>query len=876
MGEGQQNAMSGGAMMRIAAFIVDKRMLFFLIYTIAVIFSFFSSRWVSVENDITMYLDESTETRRGIDLMDEEFVTYGTADVMIANITFDDAKALQKEIENMEGVSTLEFTSRGDEQEDFVEHYNNGSALFSITFDYAEDDDRALAALDDVKAKLANYDIYVSTELGDQDAEILAAEMQKIKVIVAFVVVGVLLFTCKSFGEIPVLLITFVTAMLLDGGTNFLFGTISFISNSVSSILQLALSVDYAIILCNHYKEDRQTYDVRDAAVVALSKSIPEISSSSLTTISGLFALVFMHFGIGRDLGTILIKSIFLSLLSVFTLMPGLLVMFSNLMEKTEHKSFVPKIDAVGEYAYKTFHFIPIGFFIVFLVAGVLSQRCPYVYGDTLLTTPVLNENQIAQNMIKENFKDDNMVAVLLPGHDYDAESSFIKALESGNEVDHCLGLANTEVEDDYTLTDSLTPREFSEVADIDYEVCVLIYEAYAADQEEYGRVVTGVKNYRIPLMDMLSFAADKVREGYVELDESTADDLFDADDQIQDARDQLEGKHYDRILVYLNLPEESAETYDYLDKMHELGVTYYGKDHPIIVVGNSTSDMELKEEFSTDNIIVSIVSILFVLVVLLFTFKSVGLPLLQILVIEGAIFLNFAIPAVFGWNIYFMSYLIVSSIQMGANIDYAIVISNRYIEVRKEKGRKQSIIEALDFAFSTIISSGTMMVLAGFSIGMMSSDPAIVGLGQALGRGTLISIVLVLFVLPQILLFGDKFIAATTFEMYRPVQLREERGDMLINGTIRGTVNGTIAAKVSGLIRGDASVALVSGSMDNVSPELAEQIENLFSENNMGGSFASENNDGNFVAENADGKPPTEKRDMDMEKKKRKGGNEE
>ena len=831
-----QMAVGDSAMMRIAAFIVDKRMLFFLIYIIAVIFSFFSSRWVSVENDITMYLDEGTETRRGIDLMDEEFVTFGTADVMIANITFDDAKALQKKVEAMDGVSTVEFTSRSDEQEDFVEHYNNGSALFSITFDYEEDDDRALEALENVKTKLADYDIYVSTELGDQDAEILEQEMKKIKVIVAFVVVGVLLFTSRSFGEVPVLLITFVSAMLLDGGTNFLFGKISFISNSVSSILQLALSVDYAIILVNHYKEERQRYDVRDASVVALSKSIPEISSSSLTTISGLFALMFMQFGIGKDLGTILIKAIFLSLLSVFTLMPGLLVMFSDLMEKTEHRDFVPKIDAVGENAYRTFRFVPIGFFVVFLIAGVVSQRCPYVYGDTLLKTPVLNENQIAKNMIRDNFKDDNVVAVLLPGHDYEAESSYIKALESGDEVDHCLGLANTEVEDDYTLTDSLTPREFSELAGIDYEVCVLIYEAYAADQEEYGRVVTGVKNYRIPLMDMLAFAADKVREGYVELDESTADDLFDADDKIHDARDQLEGEHYDRILVYLNLPEESEETYAYLDKMHEYGVTYYGKDDPVIV-----GDLELKQQFSTDNIIVSVVSILFVLVVLLFTFKSVGLPLLQILVIEGAIFLNFAIPVVFGWNIYFMSYLIVSSIQMGANIDYAIVISNRYIEMRKEKGRKDSIIEALDFGFSTIISSGTMMVLAGFSIGMMSSDPAIVGLGQALGRGTLISIGLVLFVLPQILLFGDKFIAMTTFEMYRPVQMREERGDMLVNGVIRGTVNGTVAARVSGIIRGDASVALVSGSMDHVSEELAAQMEKIFSENGMDGSLTAE-----------------------------------
>ena len=816
-------------MLRIAAFIVDKRMLFFLIYAIAVAFSFFSSGWVDVENDITTYLSDDTETRRGIDLMDEEFITYGSARMMVANITYDDAKALCDKLEEMEGISSVTFAdNKEDSQEDFEEHYNNGSALFDVTFSYSEDDARSEETLNEVTDALSDYDLYVSTEIGDQDAKILADEMKKIKVIVAFIVVFVLLLTCQSFGEIPVLLITFITAMILDGGTNFLFGKISYISNSVSSILQLALSVDYAIILCNHYKEERLSSDVRDAAIIALSKSIPEISSSSLTTISGLFSLVFMQFGIGKDLGTILIKAIMLSLLSVFTLMPGLLVVFSGIMEKTEHVNFIPKIDIVGENAYRTYRVVPVVFLGIFAVAAVLAQRCPYVYGYSLLKTHVLNDNQKAEQMIKDNFGDDAMVAVLMPGHDYEAESDFIKELEAGDEVDHCLGLANTEAEDGYNLTDGLTPREFSEVVDIDYEICVLIYEAYAADQEEYGRIVTGVKNYKIPLMDMLPFAAEKVRDGYVELDSSTTEDLFDADDKISDARDQLEGDNYDRLLVYMNLPEESDETYEFLDHMHSLGVKYYGKDNPILVVGNSTSDMELKDAFATDNIIVSVVSVLFVLVVLLFTFQSIGLPLLQIIVIEGAIFLNFSIPALFHNYIYFMSYLIVSSIQMGANIDYAIVVSNRYINVRKEKGRKESIIEALDFAFPTIVSSGLMMVLAGFTIGYMTSGEAIAGLGMSLGRGSTISILLVLFALPQILLLGDKLISATTFEVYRPVHSKEESGDILVNGAIRGNVNGVVAGRLNGIIRGDASIMLLSGSADKVSEDVVKQIEKV------------------------------------------------
>ncbi|MBQ9631560.1 MAG: MMPL family transporter, partial [Lachnospiraceae bacterium] len=263
------------------------------------------------------------------------------------NIPFDEAKRLERKLKKQRGMSDVVFTSRGDDQEDFIEHYNNGSALFDITFDYDEDDERSLECLEEVQKELSDYDIYISTSLGDQDAENLAQEMKKIIVIVAFVVVGVLLFTCQSFGEVPVLLITFLSAMILNNGTNFLFGTISYVSNSVSSILQLALSLDYAIILNNHYKEERTRYGVRDASVVALSVSIPEICASSLTTISGMFAMVFMQFGIGKDLGIILIKAILLSLLSVFTLMPGLLVMFAGAIERLEHKNFVPKINRI-------------------------------------------------------------------------------------------------------------------------------------------------------------------------------------------------------------------------------------------------------------------------------------------------------------------------------------------------------------------------------------------------------------------------------------------------------------------------------------------------------------------------------------------------
>ncbi|WP_081676690.1 efflux RND transporter permease subunit [Butyrivibrio sp. NC3005] len=819
-------------LIKIASFIVDKRMLFFLLYILVIIFSVFAKNWVKVEDDLAKYLSDNTETRRTIVLMDDQFTTFGSAKIMVANISYPDAQNMEKKISHMDGVSSVDFTDSEADMKDFVKHYNNGSALYTITFSYAETDDRALEALNKIKNELSDYDIYVSTSLGSQQADIIAEEMQKIILLVAVVVVTVLIITSQSYGEIPVLGLTFVVSMIINSGTNFLFGTISFVSNSVSSILQLALSVDYAIIFCNRYKEEYNGgLSVRDAVIVALSKSIPEIFSSSLTTISGLFALIFMQYKIGADMGIVLIKAILLSLLSVFTLMPGLIVIFSKVMDKTKHKNFVPKISWCGKLAYNTRHIVPLVFVGIFALAFYFSQNCPYVYGYSTLSTPVLNDTQIADNMITDTFGKENFVAVVVPGSNYSKESAFISALEQCKEVDHCVGLANTTAMDNYKLTDKLTPRQFSELLSIDYDACLVIYSAYAADKGEYGQIIGGISSYKITLMDMIQYAYSKIEEGYVHLDADTYKTLSDANKAITDGRKQLQGQKYDRILVYLTLPEESDETFAFLQKIHEIAEPWY-EPNSIYVAGNSTSQRDLRTSFEKDNIVVSIVSAFFVLVILLFTFKSAGLPVLLIAVIEGAIFINFSFPTIEHQNLFFMGYLIVSSIQMGANIDYAIVISSRYTELRKTMSRKDSIIESLNFAFPTIITSGSMMILAGVFIGQMTSDPCIAGIGQCLGRGTLISVFLVMFVLPQILIVGDKIISMTTFDISRPVHTRNETGTIVVNGMIRGTINGTVIGSMNAVVRGDVSAILLSGDMEKKDDGIIE--ENLIEANDI------------------------------------------
>ena len=798
--------------MKICAFIVDKRNLLFLIFSILAIFSVITRNWVGVENDMAAYLPQSTETRQGLDLMEEEFTTYGSCEIMIANISYEQGEEIRDDIENIEGVFSVTYDNT-------AEYYNNGSGRFNVTFEYDEDDDRCLDSLESVKEYIEPYDHYLNTTLGDIQAELINDEMKVISVIVVVIVLSVLLLTTQAYAEIPVLLITFGASALLQMGSNFVFGTISFVSNSVTIVLQLALSIDYAIIFLNRYKEEHADKPPREAVIVALSKAIPEISGSSLTTIGGLIAMTFMQYKMGPDMGIVLIKAILLSLVGVFLLMPGVIMLFADLMEKTKHKNFIPQIPFVGKFAYKTRLFVPPVFLVVIVAAFFISNKCNYVYGYSTVTPPLENDVQVAERMIKENFGSSNLVAMMVPAGNYDAEKRLITELESRPEVDHCQGLANIEAIDGYMLADKLTPRQFSELIDLDYEVAELIYAAYAINDEDYAKVVNGLKSYKVPLIDMFLFVKKEVDEGYVTLDSDTARTLNDAYRQMMFAKNQLRGDNYSRILVYLTLPEESPETYEFLDEMHKAGARFY-PEGKVLLCGECVSQYDLRNTFSRDNKVVNIVSILVVLVVLLFTFKSAGMPVLLIAVIQGCIWINFSFSTLMDQNIFFLGYLIVSSIQMGANIDYAIVIASRYTELRGYMDRKEAIIDTMNLSFPTIITSGPMLAFAGITIGMLTSDVAIYNIGQTLGRGTIISIFITMFVLPQILIVGDKVIARTAFVMNMPIRQRELAGINAVDGLVRGRIDGVFTGYMKGIVRGEISAYIERGEVREITDE--------------------------------------------------------
>ena len=749
-----------GKLEKIARFIVEKRKAIYLIYILLAIFSIFSSGWVSVNNTLTDYLGEETETSRGLAVMEEEFITYATAEVMIDNISYTDAEALCDELEEIQGVKEIAF----DETE---KHYADGAALFSVTFEGESDDPICETALDEIEVETADYDVYISAELGNTKADTIAAEMQMVMVLVGVIILSVLLFTSRTYMEVPVLLLTFGMAAVLNKGTNFLFGEISFVSNSVAIVLQLALAIDYAIILCHRYMEERENGEPMEAVIQALRKAIPEISGSSLTTLSGLAAMAFMHFKIGYDMSIILIKAILMSLLSVFTLMPGLLYSFSSKIDSTHHRNFVPQIRPWTKLVVKLRHITPIVFGVLLVVSFLISKDCAYVYSYIQLDTFMKNESQIAREKIEDTFTASNVLAVLIPSGEYEKEQALARDLKLLSEVDDVTGLATVEAgeeEDtaDLLLGDLLTPRELAEFADIDVELVELLYTAYAMEQEEYGHIVGGIDKYEVPLIDIFEFIYEQVDSGAVSLDAEDQADLDELYADLTDGKEQLNSGKYSRLVMELNIPEESPETFAFLDTVRKTAAKYYGDD--VLLVGDATSNFDLSSTFSEDNTLISILSILFVMVVLFFTFQSAGVPFILIMVIQGSIWMNFTYPTLHHTPIFFMSYLVVSSIQMGANIDYAIVITNRYLELRRKMPKIDAIKESLELAFPTIFTSGSIMAAAGTAIGFLSSDGAISGIGVCLGRGTLISIILVMGILPQLLLLGDFVIEKTSF----------------------------------------------------------------------------------------------------------------
>lgn len=598
-------------------------------------------------------------------------------------------------------------------------------------------------------------------ENGNYNRQLLE-EMSAVLAISGAVILLVLLLTTSSFFEVAVCFCVFIVSALLNMGTHFLLGTVSSITNTVSVILQLALSIDYAIIFCDRCAgSEKAEPDAKAAVIRALADTFPEILSSSLTTVSGLLALTLMHFRFGADLGIALAKGVLVSMLTVFLLMPALMVFSSSLRGKTRHKLFVPCFRLLGKAASAKKPVFCIVFLILFLPAAVLSFTAEFAFSGSSVT-PLISSG-------KKQAEKSTVIAVLVPKGSPDKEKQLCTLLSELPQVKSVTAYAN--MLEPYGLPspyDSFTPAEAAELSGAGLNTVNAFWRLYALEKGDLAAQLR-IGSLRVSLGDAAEFLFDHMDLPLLQenIPEELSGRLSGLRESWQEGKRQLLGETHARAAVTVSCVPGTEEAEQLLDSIHALLSSLYSGAESY-VCGDVTSAHDLRDTFTLDSTRVNVLSALFVFVILTVTgLKQSGkkapgpgnvlTALILVFVIQGSIFINFSFTRLLSQHPLFVTQMIGTAIQMGATVDYAIVLSGRYREERLRLAPREAAAAAAEQSFVTVMTSGSIMTVAGLTVAFRVSDVYVGHIGLIVGRGALISSLLVLLVLPQLLVLCDR-----------------------------------------------------------------------------------------------------------------------
>lgn len=753
--------------------IVKLKWVFLVLFVALSIFGAVMIPHTKINYDLTGYLPANCDSSTALELLKKEFDDKGMAYVMVKDVTPEKAGEIKTRLEKVEGVATVTYVESM--------NYKNNSALYTVTLKDYDSTAGAFDAVKDVIDALSDEKAYLSGQSAFSYYTKLETEQSIMKLGIAIVVIIllVMLFTSKTYFELIVLILVFGAAMAINMGTNFLFvNGISYIANLVALVLQLALSLDYSIILLHRYMEERDNgEDAKTATVTALTKGLPEILSSSLTTVAGLAALMLMTLSIGAEIGLSLAKGIVISMATVIFFMPALLVIFDKPIQKTRHKSFVPNVTKPARAIVKARKVIVPAFLLIAILAGVAQGFNKYSFNynsGSLIVAP--------KKVIEETgFGTLNSLVVVVPKGDAEKERQLVKYVESFDLIDksqttalstiNVYSFIDADSSETLYLTDEVTKKDIGKLIDkipsdagVNPLLIKPIIEGWFDDYvKKYLPEGTKPSKAKVRLIDLLDFA---VREKFDAISGFIGDDpeklaYLEQVKQISFAKANLESENYSRITFNINGGVEDDDVFE-LVKTLKTGVSDFYEER--YITGESVVCYEMSEYFMKDNLMVCLFTDLFILVILLITFRNISLPIILILAIQGGIFINFAIPFLSKTSISFIGYLIISAIQMGATIDYAIVLTNRYRGIRKDfTDRYDAMAAATNAVFPTILTSGVILTATGFVMSMLSSG-VVAQLGLLLGVGTLTSIIIVLFVLPSLLLVTEKVVDKTDF----------------------------------------------------------------------------------------------------------------
>ena len=795
---------TSGTLYRFSSFVVRARWAFIALFLVAMILCAVFIPMIEVKYDLSSYMPEDSKTNIALSLLKEQFDDKGMAYVMVKGVSEEQATELAGTIGSIDGVNMATFipgspTSYNEESQ---------SALFTVILDDHDSTEGAFAAVENIIDTLdeGGYENYLTGQSAYSYFTRLETEdsMLKIGIVIVVAILLILLFTSRTYFELVPMLAVFGVSVLLNMGTNAIFPGISYISNLITIVLQLALSLDYSIILLHRFMEERQVYaDVKQALSVALSKGIVEILSSSLTTIAGLLALALMSLPIGVEIGLALAKGIVASLISVIFLMPALLSFSDKPLKKSEHKNFVPSVVKSSRAIVKARKVIVPLFLVIVVLAGVGQGFNTYSFNYNSGSMIVSG-----QDAIKEaGFGTLNTLVVVVPREGgVEKEKQLIEAIvEDGGEFDKD-GIVNDSNINAIAYTemmgigfgDYLTKAQIQEsiapllgqadlsgmgikAEDIDAMIGVL-FDDYC---EQNG--ITPAEDTSVMVADLLDYMTDDIGDSVVSLMGSKlfaalkevgvkisgapglldkAETFHDMLAQVRFGIDNLRSAEYSRITFTLDAGVEDEASFALIDRLYAGLGEYYEEE--FYITGESVACYDMADYFEVDNMVVCLCTLGFILVILLFTFRNFSLPIILALAIQGGIWINFAIPFLAGNSVTFIGYLIITAIQMGATIDYAIVLTNRYRTTKHlYPDRYTAMAESENAVFSTIITSGSILTITGFALGIAASG-VVAQLGILLGIGTLASILIVLLILPSLLLVTEKLVEKTDFPRLR------------------------------------------------------------------------------------------------------------
>ena len=745
---------ASGSLNKFSAGIVKGRWICFGVFIALTIACVCLIPQIKVEYDLTTQMPQDSYTSEALDVLKREFDDKGMAYVCVVNIDSTEAKDIANELKEIDGVANVTYVEQM--------NFKNGKALYTVnlkdydsTAECFDTIERIIDHLDNTSREsyLTGQSAYSYFTKAETEESIL-----KIGVVIVALILVMLIFTSKTYFEILLMLMVFAVAVAINMGTNVLFDGISYISNLVSLVLQLALSLDYMVVLLHRYMEERQSYDAKEATARALSKGIVEICSSALTTIAGLGSLLLMTMPIGVEIGLSLGKSIVASLLTVVFFMPALLVLLDKPLMKSKHRSFVPSIKRPAKAILKA-RWVIVPLFVVIVVLSCVGQL-QNVYGFNYNGGSMILD---AKAQIEPEFGTLNSLVVVVPKGNAEKERELANYISSFTDnVDSVNALSTIEVTEGLYLTDEFSRDDVVElinslVGDTDIGIPSNVLKNMAQSIFDGYTEAHGIAdpNAKVRVVDLLEHLAS---------DDSFSillGDYASLLDSLIFAKANLESENYSRLTFNVTSGIEGEETFTFIDEILAHIPDYYEEFY---ITGESIACYDMESNFDEDNMLVCVCSLFFVLIILFFTFKNILLPLVLILAIQGGIWINFVFPFLLGNPVMFIGYLIITAVQMGATIDYAIVITNRYRTTRhKFLNRFDAMADAQNATFPTVLTSGLILTGTGFALSLLASG-TVAAMGSLLGIGTLVSLLIVIFVLPSLLLVTEKAVDKCDF----------------------------------------------------------------------------------------------------------------